>query len=449
MIDTTRTQLKEDLCETIDDHRDDIIEFAKSVEAEPELGYKETKTTNKVTTAFEQMGLDVETELAVTGARARYGDGEFVVAILGELDALINEQHPKANPRTGACHACGHHAQLAHLIGTAYAFTATDGIDINELDAAIEFIGVPAEEYLDLEYRRSLIDSGEIEFFGGKQELIKRGYFSDVDCAAMIHAADDTPEREITSNFSTNGFVGKFVTYEGKESHAGAAPEEGVNALNAATLGLNAVHAQRETFADEDHVRVHPILTEGGSGVNVVPADVKAESYVRAKTAEAISDANEKVNRALESGAMAVGSNVEIEDYPGYMPLRTNETLIGVYDENVRQLLGADTLTGGTSHLAGSTDMGDVTQILPGIHPWVGGFKGNVHSREFEVVDEEMAYVLPAKLTACMLVDILMDTEARESVRTVRSQKLEEEEYLEQVRTMRRTVRGTYLQEDS
>lgn len=441
------TQLKEELCATIDEHRDAIVEFATAVEAEPELGYKETETTRKVTSVFEEIGLDVETELAVTGARARYGDGDFVVAILGELDALINEQHPKADPETGACHACGHHAQLAHLIGTAYAFTRTDAVDLDAHDAALELMAVPAEEYLDLEYRQSLMDAGEIEFFGGKQELIKRGYFSDVDCAAMIHAADDTPEREITSDFSTNGFVGKFVTYEGRESHAGAAPEEGVNALNAATLGLNAVHAQRETFADEDHVRVHPILTNGGSGVNVVPAEVTAESYVRAKSSEAILDANEKVNRALESGAMAVGANVEIEDYPGYLPLRTNETLVSAYNENVRRLLGADALTGEQSHLTGSTDMGDVTQICPGVHPWVGGFEGNIHSREFKVVDEEMAYVLPAKLTACLIVDVLTDSEARESVRAARSEKLSEEAYLQKVRTMRQTVSGTYLEE--
>lgn len=440
-------EIKAALCETIDDHRDEIVDFAKSVEANPELGYKETETTRRVADAFEGMGLGVETGLAITGARARYGSGDFVVAVLGELDALINAAHPKADPETGACHACGHHAQLAHLVGTAYALTATDAVDPDAVDAAVEFVGVPAEEYLDLEYRRSLVESGEIEFFGGKQELIRRGYFEDVDCAAMIHAADDTPGREITSNFSTNGFVGKFVAYEGTEAHAGAAPEEGVNALNAATLGLNAVNAQRETFADDDHVRVHPILTEGGSGVNVVPADVRAESYVRAKTADAISDANEKVNRALKSGAMAVGADVEIDDYPGYMPLRTDPTLAAAYDANVRRVLGEDALTDGTPHLAGSTDMGDVTQILPGIHPWVGGFEGNVHSREFEAVDEEMAYVLPAKITACTLVDLLTDPEARASLREARSEKLSREAYLDRVRGMRDTVRGRYRAE--
>lgn len=440
-IDTD--DLKTQVCDAIDAHREDIIDLAEDVQSEPELGYKEDATTRKVANRLEEMGLDVETELAITGARGRVGSGEFTAAVLGELDALVNSNHPLADSITGACHACGHHAQLANLIGTAYGFTETEGIE--DIDATIEFLAVPAEEYLDLEYRRELVEAGDIEFFGGKQELIKRGYFDGIDCAAMIHAADDTPDREVTSDFSTNGFIGKFVSYEGRESHAGAAPEEGVNALNAALLGMNAIHAQRETFADEDHVRVHPILTKGGDGVNVVPAEVRMESYVRAKSTEAIIEANESVTRALKSGAMAVGATVEIEDYPGYLPLRTNETMVSTYDQNARRLLGDDAVDKTARHLAGSTDMGDVTQVVPGIHPWVGGFEGNVHSRDFRVVDEEMAYIIPAKLTACMLIDILTDTESRSSIRDAAKAKQTPEEYLERVRTMRQTVTGEYL----
>ncbi|EMA56672.1 amidohydrolase [Halococcus thailandensis] len=443
MTATDTEALKERVCTAIDDRANDIVSLAESVQAEPELGYKEEKTTEKLADCFAEMDLDVETGLAVTGARARAGSGEFVAAVLGELDALVNNEHPLADSETGAVHACGHHAQLAHLAAVGYAFTET-GV-LNNLDGALELIAVPAEEYLDLEYRRGLINDGEIEFLGGKQELIRRGYFADVDCAAMVHAADETPGHEITTDFSTNGFVGKFITYEGKESHAGSAPEEGVNALNAATLGLNAVHTQRETFADEDHVRVHPIITKGGDGVNVVPADVRAESYVRAKDISAITDANTTVNRALESGAMAVGANVTIEDYPGYMPLQTDRTLVNHYNDNVQRVLGDDALVAERSHLTGSTDMGDVTQIVPGIHPWIGGFEGNVHARDFEVADTEMAYLLPAKVTACTLVDVFTDPEAREAIREAKDEKLSRETYLEQTRELRETISGEYL----
>jgi len=450
MADTA--ELKRRAVEAIDDHRDEIVALAKDVQSEPELGYKETATTRKVADIFEAIGLDVETEIAVTGAKARDGDGsagtdeEFVFAVLGELDALVNPEHPLADPETGACHACGHHAQLANLVGSAFGLSASGVVD--DLDGAVEYVAVPAEEYLDLGYRRQLVEEGEIEFFGGKQELIRRGHVDDWSAAMMMHAGSNTPAREITSDFSTNGFVGKFVTYEGKESHAGAAPEEGVNALNAATMGMQAIHANRETFPDEDHVRVHPILTRGGDGVNVVPSETEMESYVRAKDVPAIADANAKTNRALQSGAMAVGANVTVEDYPGYMPLRTDETIVSAYDENAREVLGPDAVGEGGEHLTGSTDMGDITQVVPGIHPWTGGFEGSVHSREFEIADEEMAYVVPAKLTAMTVIDVLADPEKRAAVREAKAEKRSREEYLAVVRDLRGTVRGEFMVAD-
>lgn len=434
--------LKQRVCDAIDAHREDIIDLAKSIQQEPELGFKEVETTKKVAAVFESLDLSVETEIAVTGTRARAGSGDFTAAVFGELDALVNPEHPLADPDTGACHACGHHAQVANLVGTAFGLVASDVVD--DLDGAVEFIGVPAEEYLDLAYRRELVEAGEIEFFSGKQELIRRGVLHDVDMAMMMHAGSDEPERVITSNFSTNGFVGKFVTYTGTEAHAGAAPEEGINALNAAMIGMNAVHAQRETFKDEDAVRVHPIITNGGDGVNVVPSDVRMESYVRAKTVEAVTDANETVNRALSSGALAVGGDIEINDFPGYMPLRTDQTIVSAYDENARELVGDDAITPDQPHITGSTDMGDVTQILPGIHPWTGGFEGSVHSREFAIVDEEMAYILPAKITACTLVDLLTDEEAMATLRAEKEAKLTPDEYLSMLRSIRADTVESY-----
>jgi amidohydrolase len=441
---TDKDDLKQQVCTAIEENRDEIIALGNSIQDEPELGFKEFQTTEKVVSALEELELTVEENIAITGARARYGsDDSTVAAVFGELDALVNPEHPRADPETGACHACGHHAQIAHLIGTAYGLVGA-GIG-DELSGSVEFIAVPAEEYLDLGYRRQLLENGEIEFFGGKQELIRRGELDDIDMGVIMHAGSDTPDREITSNFSTNGFVGKLVSYTGKEAHAGAAPEEGVNALNAATIGMNGVHALREGFADEDSVRVHPIITKGGDGVNVVPSDVRMECYVRAKTIEAVKKANQEVNRALEAGAMAVGADVEINDYPGYMPLRTDQTIVDAYDQNVRRIGEEDTLTDGTPHLAGSTDMGDITQLLPGIHPWVGGFEGSVHSREFRVVDEEMAYVIPAKITACTLIDILTDEETIDAIHREQEAKMDREEYLTEVRELREDSTGSYL----
>jgi metal-dependent amidase/aminoacylase/carboxypeptidase family protein len=134
-----------------------------------------------------------------------------------------------------------------------------------------------------------------------------------------------------------------------------------------------------------------------------------------------------------------------IEDYPGYMPLRTDDAMVGAFDANVEAELGTDALVGDRPHLSGSTDMGDVTQLVPGIHPWVGGFEGNVHSREFRVADEEMAYVVPAKLTAATVVDLLSDRETVERILAAKEAKKSREEYLAELRAMRADVVGDYL----
>ncbi len=108
-----------------------------------------------------------------------------------------------------------------------------------------------------------------------------QGFFDNVDMAMMIHMAALGPDKKVIVGGTSNGFIGKLIKYKGKESHAGAAPHIGINALNAALLGLMGIHLQRETFKDEDHIRVHPIITKGGDLVNVIPADVRMETYVR------------------------------------------------------------------------------------------------------------------------------------------------------------------------
>ncbi|HET6316631.1 MAG TPA: peptidase dimerization domain-containing protein [Chloroflexota bacterium] len=138
---------------------------------------------------------------------------------------------------------------------------------------------------------------------------------------------------------SANGLVAKRARFIGRASHAGAAPERGINALNAATLALQAIHMQRETFRDEDHVRVHPILTRGGDSINVVPADVRLETFVRGATFEAIAEAALKVDRALRAGALSVGGEVVIETLPGYLPLIVDPAMSERYLSTTRWTL--------------------------------------------------------------------------------------------------------------
>jgi metal-dependent amidase/aminoacylase/carboxypeptidase family protein len=182
----------------------------------------------------------------------------------------------------------------------------------------------------------------------------------------------------------------------------------GVNALYAAQIGLMAINALRETFRDEDTIRVHPIITHGGSQVNVIPADVRIETYVRGRSIEAILDANAKVDRALRAGAVALGARVEIETLPGYLPMRCDPTMAALYRANAVALVGPDQYAE-IGHRTGSTDMGDLSHVMPVLHPYVGGARGTGHAADFAIVDRELAYLAPAKLLAAMAVDLLAD----------------------------------------
>ncbi len=402
---------KQNAIAAIDEYTDRIHEFRRDIWAHPELGFKEHRTAKKVQEFFDELGLEYESEIAVTGVRAdvKGKKSDIRMAVLGELDAVTCQDHPDADPDTGAVHACGHDSQLAVMLGTAVALTKTGLME--HLGGDVAFIAVPAEEFVELDYRSKIKAEGKIEFFGGKQELIRLGVLDDIDMAAMIHLQADEPERVIQVAEGTNGFLGKTVRYVGQEAHAGGAPDRGVNALNAAMLGLMGIHAQRETFKDEDSIRVHPIITKGGDLVNIVPADVTIETYVRGRSIDAILDANNKVNRALRGGAMAIGAEAQITELPGYLPVRTDLGIMEAFNANARELLGEEGVKV-AKFMGGSTDMGDISHIMPAIHPMVGGVEGNAHARDYRMVDEEMTSIIPAKIMAMTVIDLLWDDAA-------------------------------------
>ena len=249
---------------------------------------------------------------------------------------------------------------------------------------------------------------GKIEFLGGKPELIKLGEFDDVDLAMMIHTTSTVDEGKLCISGTNNGTVAKKIRFIGKGSHAGGSPHLGINALNAATLALSAIHYNRETFRDADTIRVHPIITKGGEAVSAVPAEVRMETFVRGKTLPAIMDANQKVDRALRAGAMAVGTGVTIQTIPGYMPLAQNGDMNDIFRPNAAGLVGSDSV-GHVTHRTGSTDMGDISQIMPAIHPYVGGATGLGHGADYVIQDYQLAVITAAKSMAATVIDLLAD----------------------------------------
>ena len=423
--------LKDMVCKAINERQQEICDIGEEIWHKAELGFKEFQTSNLVTKTFQSLGLDFEKNIALTGVIARLEGKEEgpTLAVIGEMDALVCYDHPEANPSTGAVHACGHNAQAAAIMGVAMGLV--DSGVMKELPGNVVFMAVPAEEYVEIEYRLSLRKRGEIEFLGGKQEFIRLGKFDDVDLAVTDHSNGGTPEKKAEVGGSMNGFIGKMVQYRGREAHAGGRPELGINALNAALLGIMGINAQRETFKDDDHIRVHPIITKGGEMVNIVPADVKMETYVRGKTLEAIMDANLKVNRALKAGADALGATVNIEDMPGYLPAEFNPEMNSLFIENLMTLIGRENVFLDTSHKTGSSDIGDVSCILPTTCAYVGGVSGEGHSKEFMIVDPEMEYVTPAKAMAMIVVDLFSDgAETAKSIMSSFKPKVPKNEYL-------------------
>src|SRR5262245_46971202 len=338
----TRDELKRKVFATINRRAEAIIGIGERIRKQPEMGFKEVKTAGLVHETLVRLGLAPKTGLAMTGVRAdargRGGAGP-TFAIVGELDGLRVTGHPEADPQTGAAHACGHNAQVAGMLGAAMGLIEAGALD--HLAGNLVFFAVPAEEGGDIEWRQAQIEAGRLEFPCGKQELMRLGHFDDVDLAMMIHTnwrADDGKAGVPASN---NGRVGKTARFIGRASHAGGAPHLGVNALYAAQIALAEINAVRETFRDEDSIRVHPILTHGGSQVNVIPGEARLEMYVRGKSAGGVAEASARVDRALRAGALALGAQVEIETLPGPMPLLCDGGMAKLFETAARGQVGA------------------------------------------------------------------------------------------------------------
>lgn len=396
-----KATIKQKVCEAIAAHRADIEAIANAILAEPELGFKEVKTAKKVQDALAKLGLEFTTEHGLTGVKARMKGrtSKRTIAMLAELDAIVCRNHKNADPVTGAAHCCGHNIQIANMIAVAYGLREV----MDELDGDVVLFAVPAEEYVEIDWRNAQRDANRLKYLGGKQQLIAEGAFDDIDMAMQMHVAAGS---EFNLGASSNGFIGKLIEYHGRPAHAAFAPEEGINALNAAMMGVMGVNAIRETFRDQDHVRFHPIINAGGDLVNVIPDYVKMESYVRASNIEAMARYNKAVDRALKAGGDALGAKCDIQNLPGYLPLRPDQAFRDLLRENAVNLFGEDQVTLG-EHSAGSTDMGDVSHLMPVVHPWVGCVDGVLHGADYALRDGEVAYTKTPQVLALTIVDLL------------------------------------------
>lgn len=412
----------------VEKHTQLILDAERYIWAHPETGYKEFETTAYMADVFKKLGYELVMADGITGFYTVLDTGKPgpEIMILAELDSIICPEHKDANPITGAAHSCGHNAQCAALIGIAAALK-TPGI-LDKFCGRIRLCAVPAEELLEIEYRSNLKKEGKIKYLGGKSEFLSRGYFDGVDIAFMVHTSSGYSVKK-----AAVGCLAKKITYKGTAAHAGASPWEGKNALYAATCGINAINAIRETFKESDIIRVHPIITNGGAMVNAIPETTVLESYVRGASFSAMAKVNRKVNQALCGAALSIGTNVDICDIPGYAPLVNDKNLIDIVEQAAKLAIPEYKFVKINSVASGSTDMGDLSCIMPVVHPYSGGSKGKGHGNNFEIADPIAACVGSAKLQLAMLYLLLTD-DGKEAYRVISEYKplfASKEEYFE------------------
>lgn len=401
MIDETGQRI----LRLIDVHKDQIIAFAEDIAAHPEPGYEEFCTAGKTAEVLKNLGYKVTEHLARTGVKGTKSIKEGPsLTVIGELDAIGCHSHPNANPVTGVAHACGHHAQMAAMIGCAIAMADPDVQKC--LAGTVNFLAVPAEEYIDADKRARLKKEG-IEFCCGKSEMIRTGVFDDTDIALTTHVHMVPVEEDFyLGNPACNGYSAERVTVRGKAAHGAIDPWNGVNALSITTSAIQMMGLMRETFREEDHVRLHNVIRKAGDVINSVPDEAIVETKVRAASLDKICEITDMVNRAYTGSAYAFGGKIEMEKLQGYMPIiprAADNALIEAADD-----LGLNyrTVQKGDFNNA-CTDVGDLSHLVPVVNFTFKGFEGKLHGADFKITDPEKAYILPAKLLALTVYKLL------------------------------------------
>lgn len=401
--------IEKKILNAIEANKEEIIRIGREIWSHPELGYKEYVTSRQFADFCTEHGLTVQKDLAVTAVKGYLKpptEGETTVALMGELDALPMSDSPYADPKTGAAHTCGHNAQMAGMMGALLGLLDPEVRDA--LGGNVVFFAAPAEEFVEIEFKRELMDQGTIRYGGGKSELIRIGAFDDISIVLAHHIAPNTTLA--LSNHKSNGFMNKIVRYHGIAAHAAEAPYEGVDALNAASIAMTAINCQRESFREKDTVRVHGFVSKGGEAMSVIANQITMEYSVRANNIPAILDANRKFDRSIRAGAVATGCGAEIITMPGYLPVIPQED-VSFLEAALQDAAGTYSVTPHDPGIiqGGSTDLGEVSHLLPVYQFNTGGYEGPLHGKDTHPVDEYLAYVVPAKVFALAAYKLLKD----------------------------------------
>ncbi|WP_033348987.1 M20 family metallopeptidase [Leucobacter salsicius] len=327
----------------------ELVSLSNRLHADPELGWQEHRSSAAVAAVLAAHGFEIEQPYLglETAFRAMLGSGPFTVGFMAEYDAL-----------PGLGHACGHNLISAMSVGGAIALSEVASV----AGLTIEVIGTPAEE------------GG-----GGKIELLERGAFGNLDFALMAHPAPvDVAEAR---PFAVAHW---HVQYDGKAAHAAAYPERGVNANDAFLIAQLSISLLRQQLPDG--VRVHGVQTRGGEAPNAIPERTEGRWYVRADSTEQLLDLEERVLKCFEAGALATGATLTVTpESARYSEMRTDEEALDLYRANAVSLgRDFDVAPEAATMNRASTDMGNVSQVVNAIHPYIGvGGTASNHQLEF------------------------------------------------------------------
>ena len=374
----TREQVKSEVKRLVDLHRQELIDLSIRIHSHPELGFKEEQAASWLTDYLQQNGFKVEKGIGTlsTAFKAIYGKGTPVVALLAEYDAL---------PNVG--HACGHNIIATSAVGAGIASKCV----VDRYGGAVVVLGTPAEEVL-----------------GGKLTLLRSGVFDGIDVAMIVH-----PGVRNMVTVEALACINLTIEFHGKAAHAAAYPEQGINALEAMLLSFNAINSLRQHI--KERARIHGIITHGGDAPNIVPVYTRAEVMVRAADAVYLEELKQKTLNCFMGASVATGARLAYkwaDDY--YAPMNNNLTLADCFAQNFESL-GRKVEPFELRFGFGSTDMGNVSQVVPSIHPEVAIAPTGtlLHSEEFtraaasEAGHDGLADA--AKAQAMTVVDILSD----------------------------------------
>lgn len=394
------------LCGFVDQARDLIATAEKTIWENPELGFEEWKTHAYMKAEFEKMGYSVVEFGNIPGFYADVDSGKPgpKVALMGEMDAVVQPHHPAAVG--GNTHACGHHAQCAALLGAAYALKQPGALE--GLSGSVRLMAVPAEELgsSNLEYRYQLREQGIIQFSQGKPELMARGLLNDIDIAIMVHTTSGV-SHDFRCDGGCNAIMYKYATFSGKAVHS-VRVQDSVNALYAANLAIMAINSIRETFPEDKCVRVNPRILD--------PAVSCAKMLIRmgAVNEDIQEQLSQRIDRVLFGVAVAMGIQLEISNDPACADLFHPAKLTEVAKQACVDLVGEDRVKFHTYWNRGGADMGDVSHVIPSIHLNACGAVGGVHTDQFHIADLDRACVNSAKAQA-LLVQSLLENGAQKA----------------------------------